>query len=98
MKIIWPDITRLLFNSFKPAEKWQFYLWRVDKGINKKISPKHRQSWKELREQANYKEFESIPELLKKDIIFFLLFILVFPHRFNADVGRFLHNRIKLIK
>ena len=97
MKNLWYDISNILFNSFEPEEKWQYYLWRTEKGTNKKITPKFRQSWRELRERSSEEDFDSIPTLMKEDLIFFLLFILVFPHRFNADVARFLHHNIKKI-
>lgn len=97
MKNVWPDISHMFFSSFEPEQKWEFYLWRAEKGINKKIAPKHRQSWNELRQLARVKEFDSIPELLKKDLMIFVLFILVFPHRFNSDIARYLHQHIKSI-
>ena len=41
MKSLWPDITRLMYQSFEPENFWDFYRWRNKNGKNWIVSPQH---------------------------------------------------------
>jgi len=93
MKLLWPDVTRLAFYSFKPDELWQFYLWRNQSGKNIILLPKHRKEWEELKTEAMENDGNDIPCLIKDNYFFSLLFFQTYPHRFRADVMRWLDSK-----
>jgi len=98
MKALWPGVSRLSFASFEPAEKWHFFRWRnLGEGIEKRVCTPRRQFWDELKEKAFESEGKSIPETIKGDPIFLLLFLFVYPHRMTADIMRWLDTQFKAI-
>lgn len=98
MKSLWPDVTRLAFVSFEPANFCEFYRWRSEKGTNKIVYPKHTQDWKELKEVSFKDEGVCIPPTIKGDPILLLLFLCIYPHRMNAEIMRWLDTQMKDIQ
>lgn len=98
MKSLWPDVTRLEFISFEPANFCEFYRWRSEKGTNKIVYPKHTQDWEELKELSCKDEGVCIPPTIKGDPILLLLFLCVYPHRMNAEIMRWLDTQMKDIQ
>ncbi len=94
LKMLWPEITRISLESFTPPKKWQFYLWYCDKGLNKSVRLKHYQLWEELLATASEEGGSMIPRTIKGEPILLLLFLQVFPHRFTADVARWIDTRM----
>ncbi len=94
MKFLWPNITRVGFYSFKPENLWQFYLWRSEKGTNISFYPPYTKEWEKLKEESFEHEGKDIPIYLKKHYVFFILFLIVYPHRVRADVLRWLDTKL----
>jgi len=95
MKCLWPSATKLAFCSFIPEEPWQYYLWRCEKGTNIRFLPPLTKDWTDLRDEAQEKQGKYLPELLKQEYIFFILFLITFPHRIRADALRWLDSKLR---
>jgi hypothetical protein len=93
-RFLWPPITKMSFEKFEPENTWEFYLWRVKNGSNYSEQPKPRKSWSELRDEAKENSGDIVPELLKKHILFSLVFLIVYPHRFHESYIRWLDTKI----
>jgi hypothetical protein len=95
LQLLWPDVTRIQFDSFEPEKPWHFYLWHNDKGTQRVVMPKHTQSWGELKGEASASTAENMPTLMRRYPLFALLFICVYPHRTNAPILRWLNVKLK---
>jgi hypothetical protein len=94
MKSLWPGITHIGFNSFYPEESWQFYLWRSKKGKNMDTYPPFTKTWGDLKRESTEHEGKEIPEQLKNNYMFMILFLIVYPHRVRSDVLRWLDSKL----
>ena len=95
MKLLWPQITYIAFESYLPAEAWRFFSWR-DTSRSSSVSmvqPTHAQTWSGLCEIANQRGGDTLPDRAKSYPMFVLLFVIVFPHRLTADVSRWLDTQ-----
>ena len=97
MKSLWPDVTRLNFVSFEPANFCEFYRWRSEEGTNRTVIPKRTQEWEKLKAASLESDGTCIPPTIKDDPILLLLFLCVYPHRMNAEIMRWLDTQIKEI-
>ena len=97
MKCLWPDVTRLDFVSFEPANFCEFYRWRSEEGTNRIVTPKRTQEWEELKALSFESEGACIPLSIKDDPILLLLFLCVYPHRMNAEIMRWLDTQMQQI-
>lgn len=75
LRMLWPEITRLLFAEFRPQSAWQFCSWESAEGELRISVPKQPQSWAELKEQAAETNLTEIPSLLQ-NILNYYLFLL----------------------
>ena len=98
MKSLWPDVTRLMYLSFEPANFCDFYRWRNEDGENRIVSPQHTQEWEELKALASESDGMCIPPSIKNHPILLLLFLCVYPHRMNAEILRWLDTQMKQIQ
>jgi hypothetical protein len=89
---LWREITYLSQERFVPQENWQNYLWRCAEGEGKTYSefPNQTQSWEELVKDAAKVDDDLIPPALQGHPYFLPLFLLVYPHRANANFVKFL--------
>ena len=97
MKSLWPNVTRLDFVSFEPANFCEFYRWRSEEGTNRTVIPKRTQEWEELKAASLESDGACIPPTIKNDPILLLLFLCVYPHRMNAEIMRWLDTQMKEI-
>lgn len=91
----WREITYIWQESFTPNTLWEHFIWENTAGKENSTFPKNPQSWKELTEQANKIDMESIPKVLQNHSDFLPFFLLVYPHRVNANYIKFLDDLIK---
>lgn len=87
---LWEEISRVCYSEFIPEPSWSTYLWYSEKGHLHHRFPKKPQSWKSLVDRAQDKEFTEVPELLRHNPEFLLIFLLVYPHRMRPDFVRLL--------
>lgn len=94
---LWRDIAYISQDKFIPAETWQNYLWRCAKGEGKKYSefPNQTQSWEQLAQEAAKIDDDLIPSRLRRYSYFLPLFLLVYPHRANTNLVKFLDDLIR---
>lgn len=95
MKLLWPDITKITLSCFELEKPWDFFKWRNQRGTLINVIPKITQHWDELKELAFESNGSNIPESIKSYPVLLLLFLCVFPHRFNAEVVRWLDTKIR---
>ncbi len=79
IKVVWPDITRISFNSFIPQDMWQNYLWCSEHGVNRAKIPPLTKNWIDLCHEARKLMIISLI-ILKMNCILLLLFLIVYPH------------------
>ena len=94
VKYIWPDMTKLMHNSFIPEHRWQYGLWRTERGRNQSRQLQHCYKWKDLQCDAASINTPNIPSQLRHDPIVLLAFTIYYPHRAIPEVIRFLDYRI----
>jgi hypothetical protein len=93
MKNLWPNITKIGFESFQVDKSIQYYLWRCEEGRQYTEFPALTQQWEDLKLAASECEGEKIPNLLKQNPCLFLLFLFVCPHRTTAESIRWLDSK-----
>ena len=92
MKHLWPGITRVWFNRCDVKAKWRWFLWKTEKADHWSVCPPFTKKWADLRNEAWEDRGKSIPSTLKEWPLLALLFLIVYPHRLNADVVRWLDS------
>lgn len=95
MKSVWPDVTKIAVENFIPENKWQWYLWRCDKGTVEVRLVKPTQNWDDLKKHAFESEGKELPNLIKSDPIYYLCFLMVFPHRVDSSGVRWVSTNLK---
>jgi hypothetical protein len=75
-------------------EKWQFFKWRCESGHLKRVMCKHTKNWDDLKQEAFESSGECIPDVLKKRPILLLLMMIVYPHRMNSEIIRWLDTEL----
>ena len=94
VKSIWPDMTRLMHNSFIPEHNWEYGLWRAENGQNFSRQLQHRHHWTDLQREAAQIDTPNIPRQLRSDPVVLLAFLIYYPHRAIPEALRFLHFQI----
>ncbi|CEP66434.1 Uncharacterized [Moorella glycerini] len=92
---IWPDLTRLAFLEFEPAEPWQHYLWRSEYGTNVSEYPPLTKHWEDLRKEAIDCRDNSLPTILRQHPVLMLLFIMTYPHRATPEAVKWLDKMLR---
>jgi len=77
----WKAISRIVMTVFLPDEKAGYLEWHCAKGSEKDQAFQQPQSWRELVEFASSPRIDKLPEVLRSDRQFRLMFTLAFPHR-----------------
>jgi hypothetical protein len=97
MKSVWPDVTRIFFESFMPDNMWEYYFWKCDTGKNiTKIIPSLKE-WNDLKKESYENKGLEIPDLIKGFPLLYLAFLIVYPHRINASGVRWLSSEMEKI-
>jgi hypothetical protein len=77
----WKAITRVVMTVFVPDGKAGYLEWHCANGSEKDQAFQQPQSWKELVEFASSPRIDKLPDVLRSDQQFRLMFTLAFPHR-----------------
>lgn len=84
----WRGLTRISLMSSIPDHSWEWFRWRAENAsLASRFYPEP-QSWQELREGAEARDIDAIPNLLRDEPEFLSYFVLVFPHRWNVYTMR----------
>jgi hypothetical protein len=86
LKARWWDITRVEMASFRPDRPADALLWRCNAGEEMERLPGKPQSWRELTASARASNLSEIPEILRNDPEFALMFMLACPHRASTTL------------
>lgn len=85
---LWPDISRSQFAAFIPMEKWEYCMFRAEKGDNSVVLPSLRKEWSELVEEARSIRCDEVPSPLLDLPLIHMLFLIFYPYRATAAVVR----------
>jgi len=94
IQICWRELTYIQYERFVPEKKWMFFLWRSDRGRTEFEFPEHTQSWKKLVTNATRINNQTIPKSILKLPFFLPLFLLVYPHRVDTNLIKYLDSQI----
>jgi hypothetical protein len=89
-KSLWPELTKVEWIEFKPATRWQYCLWRTKDGRYIQRPRELTKRWDDLVREARVVACSTVPKPLLALPHLLLLWLMLFPHRANADVIRFL--------
>ncbi len=83
---IWPEVTRCIFTELKFESQIDYYLWRIENGVEIARNPELTKSWKDLLSEAKSFDISQIPEGFLYNPSFLHLFWMVYPHRLNSNI------------
>jgi hypothetical protein len=91
----WRGITRISLMTSVPDHGWEWFRWRAAvASLASRFFPEP-QSWQELRQTAEVRSADAVPQLLRDDPEFLSYFVLVFPHRWNVHSVRALEDAFR---
>ncbi len=88
----WREISFMHFEEFISDDPIDFYLWKIERGENRTTLPKKEKRWKELVEETNHYDGQTLPSSLKRFPAFLPFFLSVFSHRANSETIGFLYK------
>jgi hypothetical protein len=86
LSLVWFGFTRLSLLELRPANKWEWYVWKAESGELRSRFVDEPQSWQNLLMEAERLNAAEFPATLLKDPAFLLKFLLVYPHRFQSPL------------
>lgn len=94
---VWREISHLDLVSFQPRSAIDGLLWQSSEGHEAVRKPAMEQSWSVLVEGAREDRSEALPEILREDREFALMFLLAYPHRLSRGLIGFLDQEVGAI-
>lgn len=82
----WYEISHVEMASFKPQRAANLLLWHCEAGEETERLPGKPQSWRELSAAARTNNLMALPEILRNDSEFALMFSLACPHRASTTL------------
>lgn len=93
---VWQRLSRVAMTSFEYEAPADYLEWRCEKGIERDFIFMQPQSWGELKNLAVTPPIQKLPNLLRSDLHFRLMFWLAFPHRMAwSIVGSLDHELLR---
>jgi hypothetical protein len=89
---LWPQISRVTLKWFEPTRPVDNLLWHCPDGKECTGAFAQPQSWKELREIALRDRKNLLPETIKEDTDFAIMFLLAFPHRIAPAIVKYVDD------
>ena len=90
---LWSELTKLDIMSFRPKRLNDLLLWCDVEGAEDQRKLRKTESWKRLQTEA-YRDFSAdLPDLLRFDPAFAIMFFVGYPHRVSAALVGFLDKR-----
>ena len=89
---IWRPLTSIHNARFDPERTYQYCLWHCEEGLMQTSFPQSPQSWAHLVQQSSTHNINNIPKYLQKNPDILLLFLIVYPHRLQTDVMKYLDS------
>jgi hypothetical protein len=91
----WSLLSRLDLMSFQPQPAIDGLLWQSPEGHEAVRQLDMEQSWSVLVERARKDRSQILPEILREDHDFALMFLLAYPHRLSRSLIGLLDNRVR---
>ncbi len=96
LKHRWEAITHVSFLRFKPKDPWMYYLWRSEKGNNIVSFANMPTDWTTLLHESRSRgDDDEVPDYLRSNPLFLLLFLIIYPHRFNPATAALLDASLR---
>ena len=92
LKARWFEITHVDMASFQPNPAADALLWHCEHGEEKTRMQGKPQSWHTLTGEARTNDLSTLPDILRKDEDFALMFLLAYPHRTSTTLVKALDN------
>jgi hypothetical protein len=91
LSMFWAPITNIDLEQIVPDKPRDILLWDwgFDRGMNRTRKYPPTQSWRELLADSRRDESNSLPNVIKGEIDFAILFLLCFPHRLSPALVKF---------
>ncbi len=86
LEAIWSRLSRVRITFFAPAHPWGYLEWRCAEGTERDAMFNQPQSWADLVKSAKSPKVDLLPEALRTDMQFALMFLLAAPHRLAWSV------------
>ncbi len=86
----WRAISKLDMVSFQPLPKVDGLLWDASDGHEAGRKPEKEQSWTKLRDTAMENRANELPDVLRENPEFALMYFLAYPHRISPALVGFL--------
>lgn len=94
---LWSQLSQVTMTHFGPDKPWGYLEWHCNEGVERDQMFAQPQSWKQLVDYAAKPAIERLPEALRSDFQFSLMFLLVYPHRINwsiiGNIDQFLSSK-----
>jgi hypothetical protein len=84
----WRQISEVSMHEFKPAEPWQWFLWRCAHGKQESRFPQQTQSWSRLVAFAQTPDESLLPVTMRESPHYLPLLLCLMPHRMSGFVMR----------
>jgi hypothetical protein len=91
---MWYAITGTHLASFYPSESWEWLRWRGETGALASRFVGSPQSWSALLSDVENIDLSVLPQLLRDNPAFAVLFSLVYPHRFSRELLRLIEDSL----
>lgn len=82
---IWRDLSHIQHAEYLPNPKWESYLWRSHRGVEKNTAFPMTGSWTSLRQDSSTPP-QFMPPFLQSMPWFCIAFLLTYPHRTSPDL------------
>jgi hypothetical protein len=92
--MLWPDMSKGKWRTFTPTHEYDLYRWHIEHGKSHTWYLPLTLSWSELKKVAGDSKGNGLPGLLTESPWFYLVFLMVFPHRFSSSGARWLSARL----
>jgi len=96
LTMFWSPITKIDLNKLVPDKPHDILLWYwgYKRGINQARKYPPTQSWRELLVESRRNEDDALPNVIKTEFDFALLFLLCFPHRLSKQLVKYFEHQI----
>ncbi len=95
LKLLWSGVTHIHMCEMNYERPTDFYLWRTYEGQLRQRYVERPQHWVQLATQARADSDRGLPPTLRARPEFALMFMLVYPHRFNRGLLKLVESNVE---
>jgi hypothetical protein len=94
LQTTWAEICEFVYRDFRLVRDEDLFAWRSEEGTEVTRHQPPTVKWDDLVASANMTESDQIPRLLRDNIRFIALFMMVYPHRFGRNLSVWLEHQL----